>query len=754
MTQFPGDFKLRWILTIILGLFILLPLQSGATEVRIGIDNNPPLTFVDGQGNPGGLFPDLLQYIAKSQDWSIKYVPCQWSQCLDALSAGDIDILPAIAYTEERATKFHFAEEVVVSSWGQIYHRRDNKFSSVLELAGKKLAILKKDIYFLGEQGLLQVADRFDIKINYVEVSSYQEAFSQLREGTVDAAMVGRFYGIKHRQEYNLLPSPIMIRPIQVRPAFSAATSKQLTADFDQLLHNWKLSADSIYYQLLDKWLGENAPAMLPGWFKITIYLLAAVLVLLLFTNFWTRQQVKIKTLQLAEKNQLLRLELEERHKIEQELLERQQQYRVFFEESHSAMLLIDPETAAIVDANPAACRFYKYSHDQLTKMKMWQINQLGEAETHKRLALIKGQAQQQFEFVHTLADGEKVPVEVHRSPIQVKDKTLLYAIVHNISKRKKAEKALEERNQFLQSVMDGVSDPIMVIGLDFQILQMNQAARDQLGSNSEELTSITCHQLSHASLTPCTGREHACPILEVNATGHPVTVIHHHTTDQGKRIFELCASPLFGENGDIYAVIEVARDITERLHIEGLLSENEKRLHHMAHHDSLTNLPNRLLFDDRLKQALSKARRSHRQIALFFLDLDHLKLVNDNLGHDYGDLLLIDVAKRLRKCVREGDTVARLGGDEFLILLEEIESIEMIETMAERICAALSHELTKGDFSQKISASIGISIYPEDAKTGQEMMKNADLAMYRVKHSGKASYQFYSAPQGRFLFD
>ena len=197
-----------------------------------------------------------------------------------------------------------------------------------------------------------------------------------------------------------------------------------------------------------------------------------------------------------------------------------------------------------------------------------------------------------------------------------------------------------------------------------------------------------------------------------------------------------------------------MARDITERMQIEELLNENEKRLHHLAHHDPLTNLPNRLLFEDRLKQALSKARRSHRQVALFFLDLDNFKTVNDSLGHDYGDMLLIDVAKRLTKSVRESDTVARLGGDEFLVLLEDIESIEMIETMAQRVCQALTHELSKNDFTQIISASIGISIYPEDAATAQQLMKNADLAMYRAKNVGKASYQFYSAPQGRFLFD
>ena len=711
----------------------LLPVQSGATVVRIGIDNNPPLTFMDQQGEARGLFPDLFQQIAKTKHWSIEYVPCQWQQCLESLSTGDIDILPAIAYTEKRATQFHFAKEVVVSSWGQIYQRSDGRLSSVLDLAGKKVAVLKKDVYLVGNQGLLQVADKFNIKINYLRVSSYQEAFSHLHNGDVDAAMVGRIYGLKNRQKFNLLPTPIMIKPIQVRPAFSQMTSKQYANDFDQLLHSWKLSADSIYYKLLDKWLGERAPSTLPSWLKTLFYLFAAILSLLLFTTFWTRTQVKVKT---------------------KELLERQQQYQVFFEESQSIMLLVNPDTAEIVDANPAACKFYQYSRDQLKSMKMWQINQLGEDVVRERLTKAKEQTQQQFERTHTLADGQKIPVEIYRSPILAKGQILLYSIIHDISKRKKAEQALEERNLFLQSVIDGVSDPMMVIGLDYQILQLNQSAKTQFHGDASIERGVTCHYHSHASLIPCSGKEHPCPLQEVRDTKQPVTMIHRHNSDQGERIVELVASPLFDPDGKLYAIIEVARDITERLEIEELLNENEKRLHHLAHHDPLTDLPNRLLFEDRLKQALSKARRSRRQVALFFLDLDQLKEVNDNLGHDYGDLLLIDIAKRLRQCVREGDTVARMGGDEFLVLLEDIESIEMIENMAKRICSTLTYELSKDHFTQKISASIGISIYPEDATSGAEMMKNADLAMYRVKKSGKANYQFYSAPQGRFLFD
>lgn len=742
---------MRWALIALFILASSLPHQLLAAEVRIGIDSNPPLTFIDTDGNASGLFPEIFNQF----DWDIRYIPCRWEQCLEKLEQGEIDILPAIAHTKERARRYRFAEETVINSWGQIYHRPETPLNSILELADKSCAVLAKDVYYVGDQGLKQVADSFDIHIDFVEVSSNEEAFTLLAEGKADAAMVGRIFGIENRQRFGLLPSPIMIKPIQVRPAFSAQVPDDLINEFNKRLHLWKQSPSSTYHQLLEKWLGEKTPIKIPSWLQLLMYSLAGCLFFLIFITLWTRKQVKIRTLELAEKNQLLEDELGKRQQVEEELLEREQQYRIFFEESQSVMLLIDPETAGIVDANPAACRFYKYSREQLKEMKMWQINRLGEAEVQARLARVRDQKHQQFEFTHTLADGRTVPVEVYRSPIQVRNRTLLYTIVHDISKRKQAEKELEERNRFLQSVIDGVSDPLMVIAFDYRVLKMNQAARNQLKNGLiKPDDNITCHQLSHASLVPCDGSDHPCPLSEVRETRLPATMIHHHESERGKRIVELIASPLFDSNGEPYAIIEVARDITERLQIEELLNENEKRLHHLAHHDPLTNLPNRLLFEDRLKQAFSKARRSRRQVALLFLDLDNFKIVNDNLGHDYGDLLLIDVAKRLRKSVRESDTVARLGGDEFLVLLEEIESIQTIETMAKRICEALDHELTKDHFQQNISASIGISIYPEDASTPQELIKNADLAMYRAKNVGKAGYQFYSAPQGRFLFD
>lgn len=742
---------LRKLSFVIAFLLLLSPCYSHAEQVTIGIDGNPPLTFFNGRGEADGLFPELFRQVASRHDWTLSYVSCEWQQCLEKLATGEIDILPAIAYTEERAQHYRFAGETVLNSWGQIYHRTDGKLDNILDLEGLKLAALNHDVYLDGDQGLRQIAEQFGVHITYIEVASYQEAFEKLAEGGVDAAMVGRVYGIRNRERYDLLPTSIMIKPIQVRPAFSPLAANHLITDFDRQLSAWKKDPDSVYYTLLDKWLGAEHPGTVPDWLRLLMYSLSGIFCLLIVATLWTRKQVKIKTLQLAEKNLLLEKELEDRRNIERELLERQQQYKVFFEESHSAMLLLDPESGEIVDANPAACRYYGYSREQLQEMKIWRLNQLSKEEVQEKIIAAKNRQQQQFEFVHRMASGLKNPVEVHSSPIQVEGRTLLCSIVHDISKRKQAEQALEERNYFLQSVIDGVSDPLMVIGMDYQVLQMNQAARALSASAEAEQT---CYQLTHASQIPCQDDDHPCPLHDVQETGRPVTMIHNHETDQGKRIVELTASPLFDNSGKIYAIIEVARDITERLQVEELLNENEKRLHHLAHHDSLTDLPNRLLFEDRLNQALSKARRSRRQVALCFLDLDNFKAVNDNLGHDHGDLLLIDVAKRLRSCVRESDTVARMGGDEFLVLLEDIDSIAMIEATAERIVNALTHQLVKGDYTQMISASIGISIYPEDSGDGKELMKRADIAMYRAKKQGRANYQFYSTPQGRFVFD
>jgi len=170
-----------------------------------------------------------------------------------------------------------------------------------------------------------------------------------------------------------------------------------------------------------------------------------------------------------------------------------------------------------------------------------------------------------------------------------------------------------------------------------------------------------------------------------------------------------------------------------------------EENLKHLAHHDSLTNLPNRLLLSARLEHAVEQAHRSGSRVAVLFLDLDHFKHINDSLGHAIGDDLLRLVSWRLRSSVREGDTVARLGGDEFVIVLEQLENQHVADQLAQKLMSSLREKLEIQGHSLFVGTSIGISLFPEDGLTTEELLKHADSAMYQAKHEGRNNYRFYT---------
>ena len=169
-----------------------------------------------------------------------------------------------------------------------------------------------------------------------------------------------------------------------------------------------------------------------------------------------------------------------------------------------------------------------------------------------------------------------------------------------------------------------------------------------------------------------------------------------------------------------------------------------EERVYHLAHYDELTGLPNRSMFNQRLSHALAQVRRNNKPLAILFIDLDHFKNINDTLGHEAGDRVLKEVAQRLQGCLREGDTVGRLGGDEFVVLIEELPEPLHVAAVAQKILAAVVKPFIVGAKEFKLSASIGISTYPDDSEEMQGLLKNADIAMYRAKEQGN-NYQFHS---------
>lgn len=202
---------------------------------------------------------------------------------------------------------------------------------------------------------------------------------------------------------------------------------------------------------------------------------------------------------------------------------------------------------------------------------------------------------------------------------------------------------------------------------------------------------------------------------------------------------------PLKDKAEKVFGICSICTDITERKQAEDALREQQSRLNYMAFHDALTGLPNRALFYDRLNHGLARAKRSGGKLVAMLLDLDRFKYINDSLGHDAGDLLLKTISQRLKECVRDMDTVARLGGDEFVIVLEGIHDIDDVGYVAQKILATVARPINIVGHDISTTVSIGISVYPDDGMQADELLKNADIAMYKAKEGGKNNYQFYA---------
>lgn len=200
----------------------------------------------------------------------------------------------------------------------------------------------------------------------------------------------------------------------------------------------------------------------------------------------------------------------------------------------------------------------------------------------------------------------------------------------------------------------------------------------------------------------------------------------------------EKTITPLKDAGGEVTSFVSNGKDITERM-------QAEERLHRLAYHDVLTELPNRALFQERLDHALKRRYPGGEKLALIFLDLDHFKNINDTLGHDIGDSLLQALPERLAGCVRRGDTIARFGGDEFAILLEDVDTDDSVSHIALKILQSLSDPFVVDTHELFITGSIGIGLYPDDSEDANTLLKHADAAMYRAKDMGRNTYQFYS---------
>lgn len=298
---------------------------------------------------------------------------------------------------------------------------------------------------------------------------------------------------------------------------------------------------------------------------------------------------------------------------------------------------------------------------------------------------------------------------------------------------REQAETALRESEAHFRALVEQASDSFYVHDFDGHFIDVNQRGCDCLGYTRAELL-----RMSLSDIDVDLPIKKLKSLLGAISSGMPIALESRHRRKDGT-VFpvELRIGPI--EIDGSQHLLSLVRDVTER-------KELQDHVRHLAYHDPLTNLPNRAMFNRHLSHALIQARRYRKSVAVLFIDLDRFKNINDTLGHNAGDRLLQEMARRLTHSLRKGDLVARLGGDEFVVLLEEVSDPSQVSQVARQILNALVREFPLDGQLIHITASIGISTYPDDGLDEFSLMKHADVAMYRAKEGGKNNFQFYSA--------
>ncbi|MEA3433266.1 MAG: EAL domain-containing protein [Campylobacterota bacterium] len=303
-------------------------------------------------------------------------------------------------------------------------------------------------------------------------------------------------------------------------------------------------------------------------------------------------------------------------------------------------------------------------------------------------------------------------------------------------------EKELQIKYFYQSQMIEQINDSITTTDLKGNIVSWNLGSEKTFGYSASEAIGKHISMLYRQEDIP-TLKEYVSILMRTGVYNAEL-----HLVKKSKELIPISfsLSLLRDENGNPTGIVGINKDNTRRKKVEDALNEQKNILRYQAHHDALTGLPNRVLFTDRLEQGIEKVKHHQAGLALFFIDLDKFKHINDSLGHEVGDSVLKAVAKRLEGIIRKEDTLARLSGDEFTIIMEEFTQPENASHLAEKILEVLAEPMHIDDYLLYVSGSIGISLYPQDAEDAEYLLKYADTAMYKAKEEGRNNFQFYSS--------
>ncbi|MEO2055346.1 MAG: EAL domain-containing protein [Nitrospira sp.] len=411
---------------------------------------------------------------------------------------------------------------------------------------------------------------------------------------------------------------------------------------------------------------------------------------------------------------------------------ESEKRFRIIFEQGTDSIVLVDAVTGALAEFNDKAVETLGYTREKFQTLKVadFEIVEAEEDAKKYREMILKGESAT-YETKLRTKDGRILDILKSSRTLSIQGREYILYLYHDITERKRAE----DNRRLAVSVFESAAEGITVTDANRNILTVNPAFTEITGYTPEEIVGKNPRILA-------SGKHDAAFYKEMWDTIHAKGRWSGEIWERRKNgeIFPewLTVTSIKDDKGKVVRYTGLFNDITKQ-------KLNEEDMYYRAHYDQLTGLANRLLFSERLSQAMKHSKRKNKILALMFIDLDRFKNVNDTFGHSLGDYLLKEAGNRFQACVKEDDSVARSGGDEFLILLPNINDKEDAEAVAKEIIEQSSLPFRLKGHDAFVSASIGITMFPADGDDVTTMLKNSDMAMYQAKDAGRNTYKFFN---------
>lgn len=573
--------RLRTAAVIVSLTLLLLSVASTAQVVRVGFYENPPKLYTNDAGEIVGFFPMIIEYIAEQEGWTLEYVSGDWTECLSRLEAGEIDLMPDVGYSEQRAAIYGFAAEPLFINWGIIYASPDTAIESIPDLAGKRIAVMKGSIHTEGEQGIKAMLSQFDIQSTYVEVPNYAAVLAALQADEADAGVVNRLFGLANEDQYGVRQTPIVFNPRELRFAYpiGSAFGATLADIIDEHVRSMKADSQSAYYTSIYTYLlGGEAPdveRVLWAWVPWALGGGSGTLVLILGLMLYYRRRQRRLGVTLSES---------------------EVRFDAMFEQAAVGFAIVDPNTQRFVRVNPTLCAMAGYTELELLQLSIQDLVHPEDLERDR--PAIRRVAEGQLPGLDTeercmRKDGTEIWMALSLSMVRSsRDKPLYWiGVMRDITDQKRAEVAQRESEERLRSIIEQSIDGIVLVDSNGIVVEWNQGQAQITGLTADQVIGIPFWDVQFQVIPSEKRVPHMLEILRETTQ----TMLHGEESpwagrfidqeiqrvDGTRRMIQIGSFPI--DLGERRMVGNVTRDITDQKRAEQELAEHRENLERLV---------------------------------------------------------------------------------------------------------------------------------------------------------------------------